>query len=58
MSAEHPPYNPLFLKAWIALSSLLGLLLLGMFLLGGHLLHYGYILWTLIRWLTYSAGIM
>ena len=51
MSAEQPPYNRVYLKAWIILSVILGLFLLSLFLVGDHLRDAGHIVWDLIRWL-------
>jgi hypothetical protein len=51
MSAEAPAYSPVYIKAWTALSIVLGAGLLGMFLFGDTLLHIGGIVWSLIRWL-------
>ena len=52
MSAEHPPYNQLYIKAWTALSIIIALVLLSMFLFGGHFLHWGNVIWSLLRWLS------
>ena len=51
MSAENPPYNPIYITAWTMLSILLGIVFLGMFLLCNHLLAAGHIAWDLIRYL-------
>ncbi len=51
MSAEHPPYNPLVIKAWALLSLMVSIIFLGMFFLGDHLLNAGHIVWALLRWL-------
>ncbi len=51
MSDEHPPYSPLYIKAWTILSILLGCVLFFMFVLCNHLLHAGDIVWSFIRWI-------
>jgi hypothetical protein len=51
MSAEPPPYNPLYIKAWILLSLVLSVIFFGMFVFGQMLLHAGHAAWDLIRWL-------
>jgi len=51
MSAEHSPYNQLFITAWTFLSIVLGVAFLGMFIFGDQLLEIGHITWSLIRWL-------
>jgi hypothetical protein len=51
MSAEQPPYDPLYIKAWTLLSIVVGLILLGMFFLGDTLLSAGHSVWSLLRWL-------
>jgi hypothetical protein len=51
MSAEPPPYNELYIKAWTILSIVLGLVLFATFVFGTHLLQAGHIAWDLLRWL-------
>jgi len=51
MSAEIPPYNPIYITAWTILSIILGTLLFGMFIFSSHLLADGHIVWNLIRYL-------
>jgi hypothetical protein len=46
-----PKFAPFFGKAWIVLSIIVGLLLLGMFCFGPGLMNVGKIVWTLLRWL-------
>ena len=46
-----PKFAPLFGQAWVILSIVLGLVLLGMFVFGPALTHAGYVIWSLIRWL-------
>ncbi|MCE0499609.1 MAG: hypothetical protein LV481_16845 [Methylacidiphilales bacterium] len=51
MSAENPPYNPIYITAWTILSIVLGVGFLGAFLLCNHLLAAGHIVWDIIRYL-------
>jgi hypothetical protein len=46
-----PKFAPSFGHAWVILSIVLGLVLLGMFVFGPALMHVGYVVWSLIRWL-------
>jgi hypothetical protein len=50
MSAEPPPYNELYIKAWTLLSIIVGVILLGMFVFGDQLLDAGKSAWDLIRY--------
>ena len=51
MSADNPPYNPIYITAWTILSIVLGVVLFGLFILGNHLLAAGHIVWDVIRYL-------
>lgn len=51
MSAEHPPYNSCYIKAWTLLSIVLTVIVFGMLVLGDHFLLAGKSAWDLIRWL-------
>jgi hypothetical protein len=46
-----PKFGLYFGQAWVILSIVLGLVLLGMFVFGPALMHVGYVVWSLIRWL-------
>jgi hypothetical protein len=51
MNAETPAYSPLYVRAWTALSIILGLALLAMFIFGNTFLGAGQVVWSLLRWL-------
>jgi len=51
MSAEPPPYNCLYIRAWTLLSLIVSVILFGMFILGSTLLHAGHWIWDLLRYL-------
>ena len=51
MSAEPPPYNPLYIQAWTLLSVVVSLIFFGMFVFGQTLLNTGHWIWDLIRYL-------
>ncbi len=51
MSAEPPPYNQLYIRAWTLLSLVVTVVLFGMFLFGQTLLHAGHWMWDLLRYL-------
>ncbi len=52
MSAEHPPYNPSYIKIWTVLSIVLAVIIFGMLTLGDHFLAGGKGVWDLLRWLS------
>ena len=52
MSAEHPPYNPCYIKIWTVLSIVLAVIIFGMLALGDHFLLGGKSAWDLVRWLS------
>jgi hypothetical protein len=49
MSAEPPPYNQLYIRAWTLLSLVVSALFFGAFLFGQTLLHAGHWIWDLLR---------
>ncbi len=46
-----PKFTPFFGQAWTILAIVLGLVLLAMFFFGPALMHAGYVVWSLIRWI-------
>jgi hypothetical protein len=46
-----PKFASFFGDAWIVLSLVVGLVLLGMFYFGPWLMHIGGVIWALIRWI-------
>jgi hypothetical protein len=51
MSAEPPPYNPLYIQAWTLLALVVSVIFFGIFVFGQTLLHAGHWIWDLLRYL-------